>query len=62
MNVLGDSFGADIVAHLSKKELEEMDWEGDIHKYLMEERNGVSNTAYDETETDVDTKMWIVFE
>ncbi|XP_022306003.2 excitatory amino acid transporter 3-like [Crassostrea virginica] len=57
VNVLGDSFGAGIVAHLSQKELEEMDREGDIHKYLMEERNGVSNTAYEETKTDLDTKM-----
>ena len=57
VNVLGDSFGAGIVAHLSQKELEEMDREGDIHKYLMEERNGVSNTAFDETKIDLDTKM-----
>lgn len=53
VNVLGDSFGAGIVEHLSQKELQEMDLH--LHKYLEEEQNGVVNTF--DIKTNVDTKL-----
>ena len=44
MNVLGDSFGAGVVAHLSKKELEEFDKHfGDLDVELDDMGNPKAN-------------------
>ena len=53
INVLGDAFGAGIVAHLSKKELEAMDRQisandQDGHEMPEIKENGQTNMAFDE--------------
>ncbi|XP_056007353.1 excitatory amino acid transporter 3-like [Ostrea edulis] len=57
VNVLGDSYGAGIVNHLSRQDLEEMDLEENKQKYLTEDKtNGLVNDSYD-TKGDHSTKM-----